>query len=107
MKRHQEIDNFLIRQNVEHLILKRKNVRDSMADLEAQSALIEMLFKTKQSTNVEAVEFWESRLDKVSKVLDLVTMYKEELAKVEMAYDKLYSEYRKVTTLVNKLEEEF
>ena len=100
------IINELLRRDAELTVLKRKNVRDTLIEVESQSALIEMTLKAKQAKDGSAKEFWESNLLKAGRALDLVNEYKNELATVEMLYNKLYSEYSRLVDVVEKLKQE-
>jgi len=103
------------KQFINHLALReayltlreREDWRDSNLELEVMSAWIEMMAKVKTQREGTAREFWESNLMIVSKALDEVKNLKDQIARLTHSYEILYTEYQRVSQVVEEERKNF
>ena len=100
--------NYLHERNVRLTLMEKGQILDSLTELEASSAWIDMMLKVKSSNSRgEVQDFWQDNLIKVERVINELRGVKGELCRLETEYQKLYSRYLEVVELNRKLAEEF
>lgn len=100
--------NYLHERNARLTLMEKGQILDSLIEVEASSAWIDMMLKVKSSKSSEEVSnFWKDNLIKVERVINELRDVKGELCRLETEYQKLYSRYLEVVELNRKLAEEF
>jgi len=100
--------NYLHERNARLTLMEKGQILDSLTEVEASSAWIDMMLKVKSSNSSEEVSnFWKDNLIKVERVINELRDVKGELSRLETEYQKLYSRYLEVVELNRKLEKEF
>lgn len=100
--------NYLHERNARLTLMEKGQILDSLIEVEASSAWIDMMIKVKSSNSSEdAQHFWKDNLIKVERVINELRDVKGELCRLETEYQKLYSRYLEVVELNRKLEKEF
>src|SRR5699024_2800487 len=100
--------NYLHERNARLTLMEKGQILDSLTEVEASSAWIDMMLKVKSSSSSEEVSnFWKDNLIKVERVINELRDVKGEHSRLETEYQKLYSRYLEVVELNRKLEKEF
>ena len=100
--------NYLHERNARLTLMEKGQILDSLLEVEASSAWIDMMLKVKSYKSSEEVSnFWKDNLIKVERVINELRDVKGELSRLETEYQNLYSRYLEVVELNRKLAEEF
>lgn len=100
--------NYLHERNARLTLMEKGQILDSLIEVEASSAWIDMMLKVKSSKSSEEVSnFWKDNLIKVERVINELRDVKGELCRLEAEYKSLYRKYSEMVELNSKLQKEF
>ena len=102
-----KLENYLITLNTQYNLKEQQRYKDTLTELEGNSAYIDMLIKVKEAPESDAKDFWMDRLSKIDNVLDELKRVKYDMLTLEIAYRELYLEYDRLVNVINKLRDEF
>jgi len=92
-------------ESTDYKLLFREIVNSAQAVREANAAMVDMMFKVKDTGNEEAKKYWADRLEAVMKVIGLNSKMRDQLLLMQEDYNKLYDLYSEMRDRYKDLEE--
>lgn len=91
--------------SVTHKMLMEDVLNSSSVIQEGNQAIVDLIYKVKDTRNKEAQKFWADRLEALMKVIGINSQMRDRLLGLREDYSKLYDRYFGLLDKVKELEE--